>query len=183
MVSSEFSNVNESIEASITSVSKVLLQGLQRNSSIWVMGNGGSASTADHFEIDLLSIRFTKSHLPIKVFSLAANSAVISAIANDLSYEEVFSIQLERKAQPKDIAIFISASGNSPNLLRAAEVCKRKEIQTIGLVGFDGGKLKSITDLIIHVETRMGDYAVAENKHLAVCHQLAEMIRRDIFDI
>lgn len=144
--------------------------------SIWLIGNGGSASTAEHFETDLSFIRKGDSFPKSRVSALTSNSALISAIANDIGYENIFSHQLFRKANPEDLCILISASGNSENLLNAALACKEIGLKTIGLLGFDGGKLAGLVDSSIIVRTEIGKYGPVEDVHLAICHAVSELV-------
>ena len=168
-------------EQSLYRVASLIAEKLKASKTVWIMGNGGSAATADHFEIDLLSIKISDFTTPIKVFSLNSNLSVITAISNDIGYDSIFSIQLMRKASKGDIAVFISASGNSSNLVKAAEVCLQKEIETVGILGFDGGILLGKMANTIHVETRLGDYCESENYHLAICHQLSQLTQDFLF--
>jgi D-sedoheptulose 7-phosphate isomerase len=144
--------------------------------SIWIIGNGGSASTAEHFEVDLMFIKQESLEKKIKVTALTSNSAAITAIANDKGYENVFSTQLERKAQSEDLCIIISASGNSKNLLEANKTCKMIGIQTLAILGFDGGELLTTSDFVLHFATELGLYGVVEDVHLSICHQISQLV-------
>ena len=155
-------------------VSNSLLECVSKNNSVWLIGNGGSASTAEHFETDLSFARSNDLQVKIKATSLTSNSALISAIANDLGYENIFSHQLQRKAVKGDLCLMISASGNSQNLISAAKMAKQMGLQTIGLLGFDGGALASQIDFSIIVETEIGKYGPVEDVHLAICHAISE---------
>jgi D-sedoheptulose 7-phosphate isomerase len=147
-----------------------------RGNSIWIMGNGGSASTAEHFETDLSFVRLRDIFTSVKVSSLTANSALITAIANDIGFEYVFSHQLQRKATAGDVCLVISASGNSLNLLEAVSVSKHLNLVTVGILGFDGGKLAELVDHSVIVSTEIGKYGPVEDIHLAICHELSSMI-------
>ena len=150
--------------------------------SIWIAGNGGSASTAEHFETDLLYIKtkFSDSNLRIKAHSLTSNTGAITAIANDVDFESIFSFQLSRKAEQGDILVVISASGNSANLLKAVEFAKNNGIKVIGMLGFDGGKLLDLVDFPIHVKSDLGMYGPVEDLHLAICHFIAAEVRNKL---
>ena len=148
--------------------------------SIWVIGNGGSASTAEHFEIDMMFIKQVTVEKKVKVTALTSNSAVITAIANDKGYEYIFSTQLERKAQKDDLCIMISASGNSKNLLEASKYCTNNGIQTLAILGFDGGELLKLCDLTLHFKTGYGEYGVVEDVHLSVCHQISQSVLAEL---
>jgi D-sedoheptulose 7-phosphate isomerase len=150
------------------------------NNSIWIIGNGGSASSAEHFETDLSFIRKGNSFPKVKVSALTANSSLITAMANDIGYENIFSHQLFRRAEPDDLCILISASGNSKNLLVAARTANEIGLRTLGILGFDGGALVNILDASIVVRTEIGKYGPVEDLHLAICHALAEMVGQKI---
>ena len=143
-----------------------------RNSYIWIMGNGGSASTADHFETDLHFIKY-KKNIRIGAQSLSSNSALLTAIGNDIGFEEVFRHQLIRKSKKKDLVILISASGNSQNLINAAMFAKENGLETIALLGFDGGKLLDLVDHHILIKSEIGMYGPVEDIHLTICHAIA----------
>jgi D-sedoheptulose 7-phosphate isomerase len=112
----------------------------------------------------------------LRVSALTSNSALISAISNDIGFENIFSHQLIRKAEPGDLCILISASGNSENLINAVTACKEIGIKTIGLLGFDGGKLANLVDSSIIVRTKIGKYGPVEDVQLAICHALSEIV-------
>jgi len=144
--------------------------------SIFFLGNGGSASTASHFvnDISLGSRQFEK---PFRAISLCDNQAVITAIANDDGYENIFLQQLQTQAKPGDSMVCISASGNSQNLVKAVEWSKANAIYTISLTAFDGGYLKQHTDLNIHVPTKIGEYGPAEDLHMVICGLIGSYFR------
>lgn len=170
------SNVLTTQKFDLNDIFSEIMNCVNQGSLIWIMGNGGSASTAEHFETDLLFLRKDRNFPKVRAFSLTTNSSVISAIANDINFESVFSRQLERKAVEGDICIIISASGNSPNLIRAARFAKEKGIKTIGLLGFDGGLLNDLVDYRIIVKTDIGKYGPVEDLHLSICHAIAAKI-------
>jgi D-sedoheptulose 7-phosphate isomerase len=158
----------------------LIIEKILSEKSIWVIGNGGSASTAEHFEIDMMYIKQQTIEKKIKVTSLTSNSAVITAIANDKGYEYIFSKQLERKAQKGDLCIIISASGSSKNLLEASKYCKTTGIQTLAILGFDGGELLKTSDLSLHFKTIQGQYGVVEDVHLSLCHQISQFVLAEL---
>lgn len=180
---SYFSNLAELLNTSDLSISllaKEIVAHIRNDKSIWIMGNGGSASTAEHFETDLSFVRRGNDFPQIKAFALSSNSALITAIANDIGFEHIFSHQLIRKASRGDICIFISASGSSPNLLQAMNVCQELGIISVGILGFDGGELAKRVDHLVHVKTENGKYGPVEDVHLAICHQLSALISKDL---
>lgn len=146
----------------------------QSENTIFIIGNGGSASTASHIGNDFGLAVLKKTNKPVnksyRALALTDNISVISAIGNDSSYENIFVDQLKVHFRKGDKLILISASGNSPNLVNAAEWFKEQGGTVIGWLGFDGGKLKSIVDLAIIVESPKGEYAPVEDIHLVINH-------------
>jgi D-sedoheptulose 7-phosphate isomerase len=157
----------------MTLCASLMVSTVKKGHNIWLAGNGGSASTAEHFEIDLLKIRLPKLEHAIRVNSLTSNSAVLTAIVNDIGPNFLFSKQLERKAAVGDLVVIISASGSSPNLIEAYKFCIQHDIKCFGILGFDGGELGKVSLEKIHIQSNMNEYAYVENMHLAVCHEIS----------
>jgi D-sedoheptulose 7-phosphate isomerase len=152
-------------------------QARKTESTVYISGNGGSASTASHFATDIGIGSLNRAN-PVRSVSLCDNSAAITAIANDMDYSSIFAQQLKLLGKPGDLLIVISASGNSDNLLKALEVASELGMESYSLTGFDGGKLKQLTiGRNIHVETPKGAYGLVEDAHLAICHVITECIR------
>ena len=147
----------------------LLLQARQSGQNIFFVGNGGSAATSSHFANDL-SIGTRQQEKPFKVISLVDNIATLSAIGNDYGYDQIFARQINVYGQKNDLLVGISASGNSPNLLRAFEVGQELGLTTVSITAFDGGKLKKIADHSVHVPTNAGEYGPAEDAHLILDH-------------
>lgn len=143
---------------------------------VYVVGNGGSAALANHFATDI-GVGALKHNKPMKIISLVSNISSLTASANDYGYEFVFSRELEIISTSQDLLILISSSGNSLNLLEAAKIAKERGVQTFGILGFDGGKLKNLVDYYIHVESRIGDYGVIEDCHSVILHAITEALR------
>ena len=143
---------------------------------IFVIGNGGSAATASHLATDLCKTAAVKGRPLVKCVSLTDNVSFITAIGNDLSFDEIFSRQLENLIEPGDLLILISGSGNSPNLIRAAELAHRRGARTAALLGFDGGKLKEVARINILVSSNQ--YGVIEDLHLSVGHILTFYLKQ-----
>ena len=146
-----------------------LLDARARGATIFFMGNGGSAATASHFANDL-SIGSNSYHKPFRAIGLADNVPVMTALANDFGYEEVFVRQLRVLGKKGDVVVGISASGNSPNLLKAFEFAKEAGIKTVALTAFDGGKMKAMADEGVHVPTGPKEYGPAEDAHMVLDH-------------
>ena len=152
-------------------------QARKTESTVYISGNGGSASTASHFATDI-GIGSLNRSSPVRSVSLCDNTAAITAIANDMDYSSIFAQQLKLLGKQGDLLIVISASGNSDNLLKAVEVASELGMESHSLTGFDGGKLKQLTlGRNIHVETPKGAYGLVEDAHLAICHVITECIR------
>jgi D-sedoheptulose 7-phosphate isomerase len=144
-------------------------------SSVYFIGNGGSASTASHFANDI-SIGTKSIKTPFKAISLCDNQAIITAIANDYGYKYIFSKQLEVMLEKGDIVVAISASGNSQNLIEAVKVAKSMGATTASLTAFDGGKLKRITDITVHIPTKNGEYGPSEDAHIILDHLVSNYL-------
>lgn len=170
------------LELDYSEVSKFLaavLEARERGSFIFFIGNGGSAATASHYANDL-SIGTRVDVKPFKAMSLTDNIPVLTALANDDGYEHIFTKQLKNFASKDDLLVAISASGNSPNIIQCVEYAKQKGLKVVGLTGFDGGKLRELSDIKIHVETRKGEYGPVEDVHMYINHVLGSYINRHV---
>ena len=146
-----------------------------REGTVYIIGNGGSASTASHMACDFGKGASCQGRRRLRVMSLTDNVAHMSAISNDISYDAVFVEQLRNLLGKGDLLIGISASGNSPNLLKAFDYAGELNLPTLALVGFDGGKMGQIASCSIHVNTK--SYGIAEDVHLIVNHIWTEMLK------
>ena len=162
--------------SAISQFADLLLQSRENKTTTFFLGNGGSASTATHFvnDVSLGSRQFEK---PFRAISLCDNQAVITAIANDDGYENIFLQQLQTLAIAGDTIVCISASGNSKNLIKAIEYARENNIYVVGLTAFDGGYLKDNCDLNIHVPTKIGEYGPAEDLHMVICGLVGSYFR------
>ena len=154
-----------------------------RGSRVFIAGNGGSASTASHWVSDLGKATKRSGRDPIQVTCLSDNISWLTALANDEGYDRVFAGQLENFARRDDLLIVITASGKSPNLVRAVEFARSKGLKTIGLLGFDGGLLKDMVDDLVWVKTEKGQYELVEDAHMMVCHVLTTSLAKDRRDV
>jgi D-sedoheptulose 7-phosphate isomerase len=145
---------------------------------IFIMGNGGSASTATHFVCDLAKNTRAKGWPHYKVIGLTDNMAIFSAFANDEGYENVFSQQLDNLIMPDDIVIGISASGNSKNVLNGIALAKSRNAITVGFTGFDGGQLAGMVHLNIHVNSNIIEHV--EDIHLMLEHMIVKCLRDQV---
>jgi D-sedoheptulose 7-phosphate isomerase len=143
----------------------------RKDKQVFIIGNGGSASTANHFVCDFgKNAVQKKGQRRFRIISLSDNTEKITAFGNDVAFEEIFSQQLENLMNDGDALIVISASGNSPDIIKACEFAKEKNAKIIGLTGFEGGKVKAFADLnfIIPVES----YEIIEDIHLIIMHMI-----------
>lgn len=159
----------------------ILHQARLANRTIFIMGNGGSASTASHFVCDLAkntrrpATGLEKPLPDFRVLGLTDNVASITAYANDEGYDQVFARQLAAFVQPRDVVIAISTSGNSPNVLEGVRVARAAGATTISFTGFDGGQLATMSDLDLHVASNIIEHV--EDIHLVLEHLICSVLR------
>ena len=156
--------------AEIEGLANTLQSARMEGKRVFIMGNGGSASTASHFVCDLGKNTRMPGWPDFKVIGLTDNMAIFSAYANDEGYDQAFARQLTSLIQPGDVVLGISASGNSPNVLNAIEAAKRLDGLTIGFTGFDGGKLRKMVDINIHIDSDIIEHV--EDIHLMLEHMI-----------
>lgn len=144
---------------------------------IFFVGNGGSAATASHFANDMSSIPIEP---PYKAISLSDSVPALTALGNDTGYENVFAGQLKNLFEPGDLLVALSASGNSPNIVKALEYVNSKGGITIGLGGFDGGKMKGLSKIFLHVKTPKGAYGPVEDVHMVMDHLITDYLRASL---
>ncbi len=154
----------------VARAAEVLDKARARGSRVYALGNGGSASTATHMACDLSKTALRPGIPPLRAFSLADGNAVLTAYANDVSYDDVFARQLVTNAEPGDVVVAISASGRSPNVLAALRVARSMGLFSIGMLGCDGGAAIDLVDLVMLVEST--DFGVIETAHLGIVHAL-----------
>lgn len=151
------------------------------NNTIFLIGNGGSASTCSHMANDMGIGTYNKSNGKklLKIVSLTDNNSIITAISNDDSFENTYVKQLELLFKEGDLLIAMSCSGNSINLIKALKWVNKRNGKTISIVGFDGGIMKNISDISIHNETEIGNYGLVENLHMMINHLISLWIQRE----
>lgn len=152
----------------------------EKNKMVFIIGNGGSASKASHLAQDLAKGVFfdLNEGKRIRAMSLVDNIAYMTAVANDNGYENIFYAQLKTLANEGDYLIAISGSGNSKNILKAVEYAREKNIKVIGITGFDGGKLKKLSDISIHIE--LNEMAMVESVHAIILHYVINSLRQKL---
>lgn len=138
--------------------------------TIFFVGNGGSAATSSHFAEDLALGAFTAGNKPYRALSLTDNTPYITALGNDEGYENIFISQMKNLFKEGDVLIGISASGNSPNVIKAIEYANNHGGTSVGFIGFDGGKMKDLCKHCIHIKTMLGEYGPVEDIHLILDH-------------
>ena len=156
---------------------ETLLDARKRDATVFFIGNGGSAATASHFANDL-AVGTNDYRNPFRVISLTDNVPIITAIGNDFGYEEIFVRQLRILGRQGDVLVGISASGNSPNVLRAFDYARSSGIKTVAITAFDGGKMKAMADEGIHVPTEPKEYGPAEDAHMVLDHLIGAYLMR-----
>ncbi len=154
----------------------ILLAAYSSGALVFSCGNGGSAAVANHLQCDHIKGVRNGTDLSPRVVSLSSNVELLTAIANDVAFEEVFAYQLQAQARPRDVLIAISSSGCSPNIIQALTFARAHGIHTIALTGFSGGEVKSIADVAIHVDCT--NYGVVEDLHQALMHAIAQYLRQ-----
>lgn len=155
-----------------------LLQGIQNGVNIFSCGNGGSSAIAEHLVCDFVKQASTESIIKPKVFSLQS-TPIVTAIANDIGYDEIFSYQLERYAKPDDILISISSSGNSENIYKVIKQAKAMGVFSISFVGFKGGRAVEMSDISLHIKA--DNYGVIEDAHHSLMHIFSQYLRLQSF--
>ncbi len=156
----------------VDQIIQILEEAVHKQSSIYIIGNGGSSATASHMVNDLGAGLRRRGLINLDITSLADNVPVITAIANDIGYENIFYMQLEGLLKPEDLIIAISCSGNSPNIVKAVEYAKNIGSTIIGITGFDGGDLKKLCDVNFHIDAPKGEYGLVEDMHMILDHMI-----------
>ncbi len=162
----------------IANVGAALVEALHDGHTLFLFGNGGSAGDAQHIAAELVG-RFTKERRALPAVALTTNTSALTALGNDYEYAIVFARQLEAFGKPGDLALGISTSGNSPNVVKALETAKTLGMVTVGLTGEGGGKTKTAADHCICVPSR--DTARIQESHILIGHILCEIVEQELF--
>jgi D-sedoheptulose 7-phosphate isomerase len=157
-------------------ISDCLWDALQSKRQVFLCGNGGSAANAMHIANDFIYGIGKRSDVAMKVHALTANQSILTCLANDISYDDVFSYQLEALGQRDDILIVLSGSGNSPNIIKVIETAKNIGIRTFAILGYDGGRCLAIAEESIHVP--INDMQISEDMQLVVGHMIMQWLRQ-----
>jgi phosphoheptose isomerase len=173
----ELARASASIDLSaVERAAGVLVEAYTKGANVFACGNGGSAAIANHFQCDhLKGVRHETDLLP-KVESLSTSTELLTAIANDLGYEQVFAYQLQSQARPGDVLVAISSSGRSANIVNAISWARDNGVRTIAMTGFEGGDARKMAEVALHVAST--NYGIVEDLHQALAHAMAQFIRQ-----
>jgi D-sedoheptulose 7-phosphate isomerase len=158
-------------------VTSLLCESLRSGHKILIFGNGGSASQSQHFAAELIN-KFFKVRSPLPAISLTTDTSVLTSIANDFSFDFVFSKQIEALGEKGDVAIGLSTSGNSPNIIYAFESARKRGINTIAITGNGGGKMADVCDYLLDVPSDVTPRI--QEVHLLILHIFAEEIEKNL---
>lgn len=172
------SNIEEIDPEQLEAITGEFRRAWREGRRIFLLGNGGSASTASHMATDLGKGTAQPGVPRFKVISVTDNMSMVTAYANDLSYEDVFVEQLKNHLEPGDVVVGITGSGNSPNVLKAIRWARESGAVTVGFIGFGGGKLASMVDHQITFSSK--NYGVVEDLHLSLNHILSQFFHREL---
>lgn len=179
-ISNYFKSVTETLKKidieSIDKAIQVIEQTVESEGNIYVIGNGGSASTASHLQSDFSNTVGYLNGKRINIYSLTDNVSVVTAIANDFSYDLIFKKQLEGRLKAGDLLIAISGSGNSKNILAAVEYANEMRANTLAMTGFDGGRLKFLSQINMHAP--INDMQISEDIHLLFNHLITYIFNK-----
>jgi len=163
----------------------ILQAAYERGGRVYVFGNGGSWAIAGHWVTDfnktVFSHHLEKHNRRFRVSRIPPSAEELTAWANDVGYDMIFAGPLENTLDDSDVVIAISSSGNSPNIIKAVEIAKKRKVPVIGLSGFDGGKLNELSDAKILIPTSKGEYEIVESTHDTVMHLMTRYFK-DYFD-
>lgn len=173
----EMAQAAKSIEpAMFERAAATLVEAYLRGARVFCCGNGGSASIANHMQCDHVKGIRTATDLSPHVHSLSANVELLTAIANDTGYENIFVYQLQSQSEPGDVLLAVSSSGRSSNIVRVLNWARQQSLRTIAVTGFDGGAARAAAEVSIHVDCM--NYGIVEDLHQAIMHALAQYIRQ-----
>lgn len=178
-IAAYFKREKEAIDAldvnALSDALGAIVKACEQGGTIYTMGNGGSAATASHFVCDFAKGVYQYTDNPYRMICLSDNTPMLTAIANDISYDDVFSFQLKEKLKEGDLLIAISGSGNSENVLRAVRYAKECNVETVALTGYDGGELKALAEYNMHVPLK--DMQITEDLHMVFDHMMMSILR------
>jgi len=170
--------VDEKLAEPVAECALLLIHALQKGHKILTMGNGGSAADAQHFAAEMVG-RFLMERKALPAIALTTDTSILTAVGNDYGFDDVFKRQVEALAEPGDVLIGISTSGNSTNIKRAFEVGTEVGAKTIGLLGRDGGEIASKTDFNLTVSSL--ETPRIQEAHLVIIHILCDLVEKGLF--
>lgn len=159
----------------LAAMGEMLFRAYRNEKQVFTVGNGGSASTASHMAADLGKNTIGPNMRRFRILSLNDNAAIVTALANDIGYEHIFSEQLVNLIQPGDLLVAISGSGNSPNVIRAMTYAREQCAEVVAVLGFDGGRAAALADLAVIVPS--DHYGIVEDVHLIINHILVDYFK------
>ena len=169
--------ISELHSGQISEAATKIAQSLSNSGTLFWCGNGGSAADSQHLAAELVG-RFKKDRKALRSISLTTDTSVLTCVANDYSYEDIFSRQLEALAMSDDVLVVISTSGNSENVLRALRAAKDLRVKTVALLGKDGGQAKALADLAIVIPSN--STARIQEAHILIGHILCDLIEQEL---
>jgi D-sedoheptulose 7-phosphate isomerase len=164
--------------AQIESIVLLITKAFQNGNSVYFAGNGGSAADAQHLAAEF-SGRFYKDRKSLPSEALHCNTSYLTAVANDYSYDVIYSRLIEGIAKSGDVLVGISTSGNSINIVKAFEKCKELNVKTVGLTGANGGKMKELSNILFNVPSN--DTPRIQESHILIGHVICELVEKNIF--
>ena len=162
----------------IVQAASLMIRCLQSGGKLLFFGNGGSAADAQHLAAEFVG-RFVLERQGLPAIALTTDSSILTSVGNDYGFDQVFARQIEALGRPNDVAVGISTSGNSPNVIEAVKKAKKQNVKTIGLAGKDGGALAKSVDLAITVSST--NTARVQECHIAIGHILCELVENELF--
>jgi D-sedoheptulose 7-phosphate isomerase len=177
--SCEVAQLSQELLSKICLLSERTVEAIKSGRCVFFCGNGGSAADAQHLAAEFVG-RFRLERLPLPSMALTTNTSLLTAIANDYGYDQVFSRQVRAFAKPNDILFGISTSGNSPNVVRALEEARMLGVYTVGLTGRSGGKLKECADVLLNVPSDQTPRI--QEAHILLAHIYCDLVERSWVD-
>lgn len=171
--------IAQNLSDTIVNAAKMIIDAYKTGGKVLLIGNGGSAADAQHIAAELVG-RFKLERKGLPAIALTTDTSILTALANDYGYDTIFSRQLETLANDKDILIAITTSGTSPNILKAVEIARSKNITVIGLTGGDGGKLQDVADITIAVPS--DSTPRIQESHITIGHIICNLVEKELFN-
>ena len=175
---SVIARIQHDMPQQIADVVELMINCFKNGKKLLVMGNGGSAADSQHFAAEIVG-RFKLERAALPAIALSTDTSILTAIGNDYGFDTIFSRQIEALAEKGDVVIGLSTSGNSPNVLKALELARERGCLTIGLLGKDGGSIKTVCDLALIVPTN--DTPRVQEGHITIIHIICDLVEKGMF--